>query len=225
MKKTKRPLDDIALSTAEWHTHQAEAAKYLKEDRQELFDTITAIKREGMRARKTVVIAKSDVSNFVAAEERVDLYNPGWLRDKASETDNDYHFILIEDPAFMQHEIRVPASEDFADAFPNGWTVTKTVRSGTPMIDLDRMKKDDPDLYIEVTYVEYYDVLRDLVYEANVDPDEVDARIAKYNFPRQPKSSEQLTPEQMVAVQPYTYEGKKTVALNVRPYKDDNEEE
>jgi hypothetical protein len=220
-EKPKRAIDAIAQDTAEWHFTHADAKAELANHRLELFEAITESFRapDSTRAQKTVVASKAKFKDFTVAEAYVDKYNAGWQRLSMSETDDAYRFILIEDPEFMAASILVKPTEDF----PSGFVVTKTVRSGTMMYDLDRMKDEDHDLYLAVTWMPNEEFLADMLYHANMDADEIVAYIdtwaTKYGVMRQPKSAEQLTSEQIEAIRPYMYEGKKTVALNVREAK------
>jgi hypothetical protein len=188
-----RDLNEIASEVGHAHAQQAEAKTSLEKGRKAFFSKLTSKHRASARAKKTIIVPQPDL---IKAEEMVAKYYPGWSIISARPTSDNpqrYRFMLEEDPEFIGDQVTTGRPDN------PGFVVTRTIRSGTTLIDLDRMKVEKPELYEQVTFVP--------------EPE------------RQAKPESELTPKQIEAIRPYIYEDKRTVALNVRKAKPEDYDE
>ena len=89
--------------------------------------------------------------------------------------------------------------------------------AGVPQIDDARMKLADPGLYDAVTRPQGYDWIFAMLSDFSVEAREVDDMIQQRLPSDWPvELRDDLTPEEVEEIRPYTYEGKKTLALKVR---------
>lgn len=214
-KETEEPetrtTQEIAEELGEVYFIEKEAKDELGEYRKEFFLAATLEQAAGPLAQKTWQVVGGDESN---AREVAQRYNPGWLIVEVQPNKNGFGVVLEEDPNFKGYQIvvAIPKTE-------SGYKVTKTIRSGSVVVDDERLSFEDPELWDEVTEWPYYETIRNLLHNNNVDYDEVDARLAVWyaqsEFKRRLKPLESLSVEQTKRIQPYLYETPKTIALNV----------
>lgn len=217
--KTDKPKDmaTIARETGGWHQAQKESAAELSTSRKEFFEAASKQYVESQLAIKTFLIEEAGLT-LEKAKDRARKYNPGWqIVSGRVDGKVGWRIFLREDPDFLGHtEVTDPTDDE------PGYVVTRTIRAGTTMIDLDRMAVEQTELYGSVT------VLPDWAYNARAymeDFEDWKSWIADSKIQRQPKPSDQLTPNQVEAIKPYIYEGPKTAALNVRLAKPEDYDE
>lgn len=203
IEQSEKSLIETANTLGEVYFIRKDAEDEQKELRDEFFrKTTLEIKSENL-AQKTVKIPESIAAD--KAEIFVLQYNPGWIII----TNQDDNFIIEEDPDYKQFSIVTETNP--------AYVVTKTIRLGTTMLDLERLKLDDSQLYWRVTkYNSRYEILFEY------DPKSKD-RIVKFLQDREDlrviKNPDDLSSEDLEALGPYTFEGPKTKALNVRKAK------
>lgn len=218
-ESTEEPktLDEIAADTGVAHTLKTESEALLKTLKKEFFDAATAQIDPKSLATKTVAIPTSvpvDDSKAFALK-----YNPGWVFvEQRAMPNGSVRVIIQEDPAFrsFSHVVRVDDE--------TGYHVSRSVASGSVLVDDERLKVEDKRLYEEVTYVPMYDALTDMLSQDDrLTAVEIDARIQEYvgdQLTRTLVSLKDLTPKQQRALKPYMYEGPKQARLLVRTAKE-----
>lgn len=182
-------LDDLAEEVGDCHTENATTKTKLEKLRKRFFVALSSKHRASDRAMKTVYTEESDP---LKAEKFVLQYHPGWQITDSRPAGKGRKFILEQDPELIGDSVVTGDPEN------PGYVVTRTIRSGTTMIDLDRMKVEQPELYNDVTELPQVE--------------------------RQPKEEKDLTPEQIEKIRPYIYEASKSAALNVRKAKPEDYE-
>lgn len=213
-KPKEKTLAEVAFETGGWHQAQKESKKELEGSRLEFFKKVTELNRDKPRATKTFLL--NEPLDLLEAEARAIKYNAGWtIKSNQEVKGKGWKFILEEDPEFVGHsEITDPTDDE------PGYVVTKTIKSGTTMIDLDRMEKENYNLYFSVTYVPEEDLIRGILDSVSLPKEEwgavIDNTLSMFSLKRQPKPAEQLTEKQQAAIRPYMYEAPKSLALNVR---------
>lgn len=219
-----RAIQDIARETGGWHQLQKESSTELGKSRLEFFDACSKQVSTKTLAQKTFLIKEKGLT-LVDAEKRTLKYNPGWVKVISNgDKDKGWKFRLREDPDLIGHTVITDPIDD-----EPGYVVTRTIRSGSTMIDLDRMEKDDYDLFMGVTFMAEDEMLRDILDLSGVPREEwgvaLENTYHRFGLHRQPKPADQLTPAQVEAIKPYMYEGPKSVALNVRLAKPEDYDE
>lgn len=218
MPKFKKPEDSEekpkSLEAITFSLGEADVAQKVgKKDRDKLKDEFFALINEKLkaedRARKVFKVSTSLVDRD-AVDEYAALRNPGWLvLDVALGEGDAWEVQLEEDPAFMPFVFVNPLDEK---------VYARSVRDGSLMLDDERLKEDDFDLYDEVTYVPGIAVIEDFL--SMFGDHGMDEHLYGYaednpdKFPRVLRPLGELTEEQIADLGPYIYESKKTTALN-----------
>lgn len=197
-------LEDITLKLGEADSLKKSSDKDRTKYKDLFFATATAMLSEGPLARKTVEIPKGTegVEDFILS------HNPGWSLMQVSE--DETKAVLEQDPKYLPFQFINPK---------DGKVYARSVREGSPMLDDDRLKVEDPDLYEEVTDIPGISLLRDFMDWIGGDSDDLDSVFdfaAEYEdrFPRVLKPLDDLSAQQIEDLKPYIYEGPKTVVLN-----------
>lgn len=186
---------------------------------------------EGL-AQKTLV-APPTVDSEAEARAFAEQYNPGWIAIEAEEHEDGGMFAVTiqEDPAFLPYSIVVEVKGGIAVDDPKdpkiqkvhpGYVISRTIVSGSLMMDIDRLEANDQDLYLAATYIDNYDFLADLLYENGVHQNDIDEKLEQGGARRLPKNPDDMDEETLEAVKSYLFEGPKQPKLNVR-YAKDNE--
>lgn len=197
----------------------AKDAKAEQEDlRLEFFKAAAEAHEAKGLGQKTVEVPKgSDAATYAVQ------YNAGW-RVKQVEGER---VLLEEDPdaKAWQEVIRTP--EPVVDAKGKehpGYVVSKTIRSGSALVDDERLKVENSDLYYEITELPGFALYADLVAQfTEWNQDELEMWLEDHGVERVMKSIKSLTPEQIDAIKPYVYEAPKSSVLNVRYAKEDEQ--
>ena len=216
-------ITEIAGELGEVYFIRKEAEDEQKALREEFFEAITASYADQDLARKSVAIPE-DVATVADAEDYARQYHSGWrvVESRVEESQDGRLYVTIEeDPAFKpfiavveRDPWEIPAPTKKA---PNrtklvyGYVVTKTIAAGSVLVDDERMRAVDPDLYNRVTRLpDWWDAITDVIGSKG-DPAKVFARLAPYRVMR-----DDLTSKELDEIKPYTYEGPKQARLNVR---------
>lgn len=169
-------LSEVTTRLGKSYTRWRAEEKAKDKAKREFFDLVNEELAESELAEKICVIRATDQAK---AEERASLENPGWIIDASmKEDENTYAFILKEDPAFRSY---VYVNPDDRRVY------TKTVVSGSVILDNERLREEDPALYEQVTYTP--------------EPE------------RKIKPLSELTDIQAALLQEYMYEGKPVIKL------------
>jgi hypothetical protein len=199
-----KQIEEIVGDLGDTYFIREDAEKLQKTLRSEFFDAATLSQEDASLATKTWIAPKG-VSD---PEGLATKYNPGWLIANRQDGEEN-HLLLVEDPDFK--EVTVTSEGD------NGrYTITKQIRSGSDLIDDDRMIEEDPDLWDQVSYYPALDFLRQWVPEEDLERAAIGIGLS-----RQLKNPDDLTPEEIESIKPYAYEGKKVKALIVKLAKDE----
>lgn len=205
MSKIEDKLIEITSSLGKADETQKSSKKDRDRYKDEFFETANDVLASRDLAQKTYSIVK-DIKN---PEEFASNRNPGWIVINISKTSEGYSVLLEEDPSFMP----------FVFVNQNDKKVyNRSIREGSLLLDDDLLKEEDPDLYDEVTQTPNADIIWDFLNE--FDDSGLDDSLIQYiddnpnKFPRILKSLDDLTESQIDDLQPYMYQGPKTVALN-----------
>jgi hypothetical protein len=179
----------------------------LKED---FLDLATELVAQGTLAQKTVVVAAGSLED---AEAEARKRHPRWLilDSKWHALDDGYAVVSIEED---------PYYKPFTYVHPKLKIVfAKQVVDGSPWIDDEQLKRLDPTLYRNVTRIVNYDFMRELLYHANIDVDEIDERIedlekdGEFPVERVLIPLEELDSANLAALEDYIYPGKPSVKM------------
>lgn len=176
-----RPLEeattDLGDAYRRWKTGEADKEKH----RKEFFAAATAEASERTLAQKTVPVEDEDVATEEEARAWLARHYPTWrVLDFDFNDDGDYLEALIEeDPQYMERVFVNPQDRK---------VYTKSVSVGSPLLDDDRLREEDPDLWERIT-------------EEPPPP------------PRRLLPSEKISAEDLAAMEEYMYPGKPQVKL------------
>lgn len=221
-EEERSTISDIALDIGEVHFIEKDAKDEKAKLREEFFLGAALENQVSTLAHKTATVPDS-IRAESEARAFVEQYNSGWRIIEGVEKDNGWVFTIEEDPMYKPYHIVVEV-EDLLDSNGKphpGYVVSKTIVSGGVMLDTERLKIDNHALYEEVTTFENYDILANMLYHANVDVEDINARLAQAGIPLVAKNPDDLTPEQNEAIKPYSYEGPKSLRLNVNYAKEE----
>lgn len=199
-----KTIEQIVGDLGDTYFIREDAEKLQKTLRSEFFDAAALSQEDASLATKTWVAPEgvSDPEGLAAK------YNPGWLiANKQDGAEN--HLLLVEDPDFKEVVIT-------ADGGDGRYTITKQIRSGSTLVDDERMIEEDPDLWDQVSYIPGVDILSNWIPEKYLDQVAHDIGLK-----RQLRNPDDLTPEEVESIKPYVYEGKKVKALIVKLAKDE----
>lgn len=218
-------INELAADLAEVYYIEKDAKSEKEGLRVTFFQEATKTFEASDLARKTV-----EVPDDISASDSFDYalrYNPGWILDE-KQPGVGKTVILLEDPNLKPHieVIEIPGGitemKKGKEVTHPGYVVTKSVRSGSAMIDDERMKNSDPALYDALFVPQGFKWISDMVYEAGVDGNDVDEHIDAFLPEDWPKVlRDDLSSEEIESLKPYSFEGPKTLALLVRYAKAD----
>jgi hypothetical protein len=220
MTDKPKTVEDIAPILGEIYYIRKDAEDEQKILRTDFFLAAAIENASKKLARKTVVTPAS-VQTSEEASAYAELYYTGW---KIVENDDVRKVIIEEDPDFLPYSIVVPIDGGVIDAKGKehpGYVITKSIVSGSAMLDIDRLQIEDPELYEQVTYVPLIEQAIAVYGEGNRYVEDLQALVADLNLPRLPKNPDLLTDEQAARIKQYSYESPKTKKLLVRFAKED----
>lgn len=211
-------LDTLVRELGEVYFIRKEADDEQKKYRNEFFEAATEATKEEVLAR-LVVQTPQDITSEAEARAYAERYYPGYVAGEVTHKKGSGWSVSIEeDPALKTFEYAVEVEGGIEDAKGNthpGYRIVRTSRAGSAVLDDERLREKDPDLWNEITTIENYDLIEDLLYQGNVDRDDIDALIDSSGLPRVLKPIEDLEPEDVEKIKPYMHEGPRSVALNV----------
>lgn len=189
-------------------------------------------------ARRTVEVPE-DVQTEEAARTYATTYNPGFrvvevvlTREPTSGEEYPESVIIEQDPAFVQRIIVVEEDPWIVEGAAKktkknptgrkevfGYVVQRTIRSGSTMVDRERVENVEPELFLRVT--DEHPVISRLA-ELGASEKFLSKLRKSGDFPRQFRDPTQLEPDDVALLMNFMHEGPKTVALNVRYANEDD---
>lgn len=206
MSKDRSPEEivaDLAPAYKEWKGGEKTKNKL----KTEFFDSITEyLKKSGVQAEDLIYVIASSPDEAIEIAEK---QNPGWVvddwRDHPTEP-RAYEIIIRENPEFQPFTIEY-----------DGQIWGRQVAEGSTMLDDERLKADNPDLWIEVSSYPYQDLLEDIAYEAGMHHHEVEDYVARqciaHGIERSLKPMNEISEGLLAELKNYTYIGTPTVKL------------
>jgi hypothetical protein len=222
-KKPRLPLW-IAEELGEVYFIRKDAEDDQKLLRTEFFEAATATFTPARLAQKTVVPPPDvQAQGEDSARTYAEQYNAGW---NAIDVDAEVlEVTLREDPNYKPYQIVVEVEDGVTDrkgATHPGYVISRSISSGSPMLDTERLQAVDYDLYLRATVVANYDMLVALLDFGNVDTDKIDDVLNSTNLPRVPRNPDDLSAEDAEAIREFSFEGPKpTPKLLVRYAKEE----
>jgi hypothetical protein len=233
-KIEKEPRDSysVASELGEVYYIRLDAENEQKELRSEFFKAASLATEAKALAQKTIEIPMGMASS--EAEAFALRYNPGWrLVRYTIDNDKIEKVVIEEDPNYKPHVevVLVPPVDendpggvwDSEGHWHPGYVITKEIRSGSAMIDDERMREEEPGLWKAITEYPSFDLYCDLAeyWGIDYDPEAIVGFLAENGVEPVLSDPSTWSNEDIEAVGRYTYEGPKTVALKVRYAKDD----
>jgi hypothetical protein len=212
-------VETIAYEIGEVYFIEKDAKDEKERLKSVLFQAITDAFASEELAQKTVQVPEDIPA--AEADAFVLKYHPGWRLVEGAELRSTDTVLIEEDPAFKQDAIivevkgGVPDHKDPKKTHP-GYKVTKTVRSGSAMLDEERLKKVNRGLYDAIMEPQGISWIADMLYHQNVDSDDIQDVLDEWipeNWPLTLR--EDLNDEERSEMAEFTYEGPKSLALNV----------
>lgn len=213
MRTPEEIVKDLAPAYQEWKGGEKAKNKY----KTEFFDSITASVSEDDLAEEIVTVDKGDAK---ASQQWVEKQYPAWEVTDSRENPEGkgWEFIIRQLPEYLPFNIEF-----------GGKVWGRQIASGSTFLDDEAICHDDPSFYMEVTEFPREKEREELLLLGNADLDAVEIyEILEYwcnqrNEGRILKNLDDLTPEQLARLQPYTYEGKPTVKLPAPKRAEDSE--
>lgn len=202
-------LNQICDDLCDAYFIKKDAEKEQAQLRVEFFDKATEESASQPLAQKVYFSNTSD-------PEQVLKYNPGWrILDTTKKTKGGWKFSLEEDPTFKEYVHIIRRSKDF------GYHIKRSIVSGSPVLDDERLRNEQPDLWHSITEQPLHFILVDFATECGVDdPDQIAAEFAVKSFlPRTLLSLEHLDDELRHKIKPYLYEAQPMTKLLIRKAK------
>jgi hypothetical protein len=221
-------LDSIAADLGEVYFIEKDAKSERERLRGEFFKAATATFSPKRLAQKTV-IPPSDIQaqGEDSARAYAAQYNPGWAVIESEENDKGgmWTVLIREDPDYKPYQIVVEIEDGVTDregvSHP-GYVVSRSISTGSPMLDTERLQAVDFDLYLRVTVVENYDLLYQMLYQAGTDRGLIDKHLDESTMPRVPRHPDDLSAEDAEAIREFSFEGPKpTPKLLIRYAKEE----
>ncbi len=139
----------IAEPLGEVYFIKKEAEAELKQLRENLFDIVTSSFSEDSLAQKTYICDVEWINTEEDAIIRAEMYNSGWVCVDKEIKYGKWHILLREEPSLKQASIVVKVENGVEDVEGNtypGYVVTKTVRKGADLLDIEALEYNDLDL-------------------------------------------------------------------------------
>lgn len=221
-EEPKRTPEEVASELGEvyWIWKDGEAEK--EELRKEFFKVAADSYSESDLATKTVVLPK-DIVMSEDAESYALKYNPGWMFSSFTDDSGDpFKIVLKEDPNLKEWTEVVIVDEGVEDRSGKihpGYVISKTIIGGSALVDDDRLKNLDPDLWEDVSEYSNWEYFSELANELDKSEEWMKTWLAHKDWPKIIKTN--LSSELIEAIKEYSYEGPRSIRLNVRYAKDD----
>lgn len=175
----ERTLREITLSLGNAYLRWKSGEEDKEAERKAFFAAATKEAAKGTLAQKTVRVADEEVETEEDARAWVAKYYPTWrVVDFDYDDDEEVLVALLEEnPEYVE---RVFVNPDDKRVY------TKNVSLGTPVLDDDQLRADDPDLWERITE-EPPPPPRRLLSSDKIDPDDL-AAMEKYMRPGRPSA-------------------------------------
>jgi hypothetical protein len=207
--KVKSPAEIVAeLAPAYQEWKGGEKSKNKLKD--EFFEAITAELAQGELAEQIILV--EDAATPQEGEEWIEKRNPFWeVTDFRANPEPDgmgYEYIITERPEYKDFYI------DF-----DGKTYGRQVAQGPTLIDEEEIEENDPEFFWEITEFQDEKIVQsviDFLYDTSDDVERFEALMsygAEMNLKRVLKPIDELSPDQLAKLQPYSYQGKPVVKL------------
>jgi len=210
-----RTPQQIGSELGEVYYIEKDAADELKDLRVEFFLAAKVAKELEPLARKTVAVPEGlDHDDAVAYALK---YHSGYRLVEGQDEETE-RLVLEEDPDLIPHQVVIQVDGNVIDSKGNehpGYVISKSIRAGSSLLDDERLREEDPDLWEEITEIPNYDYLYALLLSAGVDEDDIDEKIVNSGIERVPIHPDKLSRQQNAQLAEYLYEGPKTKALLV----------
>lgn len=210
-------LRDVTAKLGMDYKQWKEGEKAKNKAREEFFKLAT----QAIPALEERVVTITADSEEAAREEIERIYPRHRLDDirPLSPGASDWEAIIIENPALRKFTYVNPS---------DGMVYERQVSDGSPGLDDERLKAENPDLYARVTTVPNEDWIKDVMYHCGVVTINVDEEFNKYlrtldGAPeRTLRDLDSLEDKDLAELADYIYEGKPTVKLAApRPAKEE----
>jgi hypothetical protein len=165
----KKPsLKEVTAEFGKAHAEEAAAKGRMEKYRKQFFDLLKAAIPKTELARQTIYYEGEDPDIHIAT-----LY-PKWEIIKANVIDGnppEWSLVIEEDPERKSWQYLNP--ED-------GQVYRRTVKESAPQVDLERIEKEDPDLYFSLTFQPT--APREML-PLDLIPDEIKEKLMEYLLP------------------------------------------
>lgn len=190
---------DLGVAYKKWKSGEKEKDKA----KELLWKEINALAEAEPEEKLITVEGLADEDTI---ENYVEREHPAWRIDEwRKDDDGTYEVILLLRPELKDFT--------FVNA-EDGMVYRRQFNNGSPTLDDDLLRRQDPDLWVRISDIPQYDDIAELVFEAGVDHREIDEWIQKHwKGPRTLKSLDSLDDDTLAEVQPYIHPGKPTVSL------------
>jgi len=209
--KKRGNIDEVTNQAGQTYFQHKALKEALDDRRSEFFKAASSSFTEKNLARRTVEIPADQSAD---AEGYAERYNTGWRVVEVTEDgvlieeDPDFlpysHTYLFEEP--REEIVRGKKTEVY------GYVISRSIQTGSAMLDDERLIAVDPELYEEVTQWANYD----LILKIEVFDSDIWHQLDEMGWPREPKPIEDLSAEQYARVQQFTYESPRTPKFLVR---------
>lgn len=203
-KTEDRTLQDVTTELGETYDIWKDSEKLKDEYKEEFFGLVTDEVRSSV-AKKTVKLAAKDAAEaeFLAARQ-----NPRWIVEQVKGTKTKgFSVLLVENPLYVEF---VYNNEELEKTFK------RQVQDGSTVLDDEMLRKENPDLWLEVSEIPNLDTIEALFDEAFAHWN-IEESLRSYiqnQFPvsqRTLKPFSEMTPEQISALDRYIYQSKPVV--------------
>lgn len=204
----------LGKSYLAWKANEAKK----EANRKDFFALATEAMSETELAEDIVEVRAPDESK---ARDRVKQKYPAWIVEAVQEhpkREGWFEVIISENPELLPF------------VYEAGFKIKRSVSKGSPFIDDERLREEDPELWEEVTVLPYKGLLEELLYNSGVDHREFEEEyegqepywqrdwvkkvLEDHGLRRQLRSLDDLDSETLARLQEYIYEGRPSVKLS-----------
>lgn len=192
---------DLGKAYKKWKAGEKEKERY----RKKFFDAVTSVSADDLDEKLiTVVLKEGDT-----IEAYVERQHPGWTLDDVREYDDGrIEAILIADPAFVPFTFVNP---------DDGMVYKRQISSGGQVLDDERLRAENPELWLAITEVPNFDAVVQLVRPmlgTYFSDEQADTWVnERWSGPRDLKNLDELDAETQSALAEYIHPGKPKVSL------------
>ena len=176
-QQEERTLEDVCTDLGKADVRWKEGSKDREKFRDEFFTLALEEVESETLAQKTVSV-EAGFEDADAAKAWLAKYYPTWrFVEWAEELDEDGNFVAIleEDPYYQSYSFTNPR---------DGKVYKRKVTSGSPVLDDERLRERDPELWERITHVP--EPQRQLRPETEIDADDL-AAMQEYTYMSKPQ--------------------------------------